>query len=188
MNELCCIKHCWGSSVNSARVDNSTAEWVIIAIKENYENKNAFQLDVYCPLQWPPGEGGRCNVYPSMHWTGGCVYPSMHWAGGVCLGVVSDGGCLIRGVSWGCLPGGVGGGCLSRGVSAWGVSAQGVFAQGVSATHPPVDRMTEAWENITLPQLRYYWRFTLIHSCCKVSFIVKSWNLREGVNRFSNSK
>ena len=32
----------------------------------------------------------------------------------------------------------------------------GVSAQGVSSTHPlpPVDRMTDACENITLPQLR----------------------------------
>ena len=58
-----------------------------------------------------------------------------------------------------CLPGG----CLpARGVSA----RQGEFAcqggvylrggclpRGVSARHPPVDRMTDSCENITLPQL-----------------------------------
>ena len=45
-------------------------------------------------------------------------------------------------------------GCLPRGLSAWEVSAQG---GGVSATHThthPVNRITDACENITLPQLR----------------------------------
>ena len=56
--------------------------------------------------------------------------------GGVCLPSV---GCVC--------PGGVylGAVCL-RGVSVQGVSAQGVYT-------PPVDRMTDAPENITFPQL-----------------------------------
>ena len=67
-------------------------------------NKNAFQLDAYRPLQWPPGVicpgsvclggvcpggGGVClgrqgmateggGVCPGRVWAGG-VYPSMHW-------------------------------------------------------------------------------------------------------------
>ena len=57
---------------------------------------------------------------------GGWVYPSMHWAGGVC-----PGGCLSGG-------GGVLDVCPGEEVSA----------------APPVDRMTDACENITLPQLR----------------------------------
>ena len=69
--------------------------------------------------------------------------------GGVCPG----GGCLLR---RGCLPG--------RGVSAQeggvcpeGVSAQGgVCPEGCLSDTPPVDRMTDACENITLPQLRRY--------------------------------
>ena len=84
---------------------------------------------------------------------------------------------LGRGVSalWGCLPGvvwpgglsrQVGGGGFAQGVSAWRgclareVSGQGsvcrgggVSAQGVSATHTLVNRITDACENITLPQL-----------------------------------
>ena len=61
---------------------------------------------------------------------------------GVCLGGSA------RGFTQGGLPGGV---CL-------GVSAQGVFARGCVSQHalgqtPPVDRMTDACENITLPQL-----------------------------------
>ena len=74
-------------------------------------------------------------MYPSMHWAGR-VYPSMH-CGGVC-----PGGCLPgEGVAAkGCLPGG----CLPRGVSA------PVHA----GIRPFVNRMTDACENITLPQLR----------------------------------
>ena len=52
-------------------------------------------------------------------------------------------GCLPRGcLSGGCLPGGVcPGGCLPRGVSA-------------QTPIPLADRMTDACENITLPELR----------------------------------
>ena len=70
--------------------------------------------------------------------------------GGVCLGVSAQGG--------------VGPEVSASGVSAQGVSAQGVSAQGVSAQGclpkggiwqtPPVNRMTDACENITLPHLR----------------------------------
>ena len=72
-------------------------------------------------------------------------------------------GCLPRG--WGVCPGG---GVSARVVSARGVSVQreGVYPEGgclprgclpregVSARHPPMDRMTDACKNITLPQLR----------------------------------
>ena len=76
------------------------------------------------------GHHGGWDVYPSVNWAGG-VYPSMHLAGGVSFQGVS---------AWG--------------VSARGGSAQGVSAQGVSApcmlgcTLPPMDRMTDACENI----------------------------------------
>ena len=74
--------------------------------------------------------------------------------------VCAQGGCVPRG----CLPGG--------GVCPEGVSAQGgkvmfsqasvilfegegeVSARGMSARHPAVNRITDACENITLPQLR----------------------------------
>ena len=126
---------------------------------------------------------GRGCVYPSMHWAGGVyipaytgqggVYPSMHWAGGVCQGGVCPGGCLPRGMS---VQGVSVGGVSVQGVSALGGLARGVSAQGgcvcrgcvpggvcaggclpqcmVGYTHTPVDRMTDACENITLPQLR----------------------------------
>ena len=75
------------------------------------------------------GQGG--GVYPNMHWAGG-VYPSMHWTG------VSAWGVSAQGVSaWGCLQGGV-----SAPVHA------GIH------TPPPVNRIIDAYENITLPQLR----------------------------------
>ena len=78
--------------------------------------------------------------------------------GGVCLhpgGVCSLGGVCSRGVSalgvsapGGCLlPGGV----CCRGVSALG---GGVSQHGQRQTPPPVNRITHACENITLPQLR----------------------------------
>ena len=65
--------------------------------------------------------------------------------GGVCWGVSVQGGVCPGGVS--------AGGCLSR----WGVSAQvgGVCPGGVSDTHTPVNRITDACESITLPQLRW---------------------------------
>ena len=101
-----------------------------------HESNNALQYDAYHPLQWPPGERGHV----SQHALGRvCVYPSMHWT--VCPGYV----CLANGVSAG------GGDVYLRVVSAGGMSAQ----VGVSAKHPClVNRMTDACENITLPQLR----------------------------------
>ena len=76
--------------------------------------------------------------------------------GGLTRGVCVCRGVLTQGVS-------------ARRVSARAVSAQGVFTQGVSAQGvsaqggclpqcilgytPPLDRMTDACENITLPQL-----------------------------------
>ena len=62
----------------------------------------------------------------------------------------------------GCLPGGVCQGVLPRGclpregvVPASGVSAKGIVCLSVGwDTHTPLDRMTDACENITFPQLR----------------------------------
>ena len=72
------------------------------------------------------GQGG--GLYPSMHWEVGWV--SQHALGrGVYPSMHLEGGCLPKG----CLPGG---GCLPNTPS------------------PPVDRVTDACENITLPQLR----------------------------------
>ena len=74
------------------------------------------------------------------------------WPGGVCQadGGVYPWGCLSRG--WGCLPRGVsatgGGVCPGGGVCLGGSLPRG----GVYQT-PPVDRITDACENITLPQL-----------------------------------
>ena len=65
--------------------------------------------------------------------------------GGVCLGGVCLGGSLVS--AWGasgvCMGGVCLGGCP---VSAWGVSARGVV-------HLPLDRMTDACENITFRKL-----------------------------------
>ena len=67
----------------------------------------------------------RGGVYVPACTGQGCVYPSMYWAGGVCLL-----------------------GCLPRGVSAWG---QG----GCLPDTYPVDRMTDRFKNITLPQRNF---------------------------------
>ena len=75
-----------------------------------------------------------CTVRCSGRWGG--MYPSMHWAGGCLLGVSAQGGVC---------PGGV-----CPGDSA-GMTAQ----RGVCQTPPPVNRMTDTCENITLPQLRF---------------------------------
>ena len=69
--------------------------------------------------------------------------------GGVCLGGVSSRGVCLGGVYQGgvCLGWCLLGGCLPRGYLPKGMSAWG-------AIHPtPVDRMTDACENITLLQL-----------------------------------
>ena len=75
--------------------------------------------------------------------------------------LAGGGGCLPRGVSapggvcsqGGLLPGGV---CSWGGVSAWGVSAPGGSALGGVCSrggvrYPPVNRITDACKNITLP-------------------------------------
>ena len=93
------------------------------------------------------GEGGVCPDGRAAVWgvcPGGCAQ---------CPGGVCPGGCLPRG----CLPRGCvcPGGCLPGGVSAQGDVCQG----GVSPVHahPPVNRMTDACENITLPQPHCGW-------------------------------
>ena len=124
-----------------------------------------------CVSQHALGRG----VYPNLHWAGGvcippctgqgvhhkdalgrgCV-PSMHWVGvyhtdalaGGCVSQHALGmGMSTQGVSaWGCLKGGV----CPGGVDAWGVSAQCMLGY----TPAPVNRITDAWENITLLQVR----------------------------------
>ena len=124
---------------------------------------------VYPSMHWERGVfqhelTGWGGVYPSMHWAGGCL-PRR----GVCLGggsVCLGGKCLPGGVCWG--------GCFPRavfaGVSAWGVFAGRVLPKGCllgtgvcpggclprrgCLPHTPVNRITDACENITLPQLR----------------------------------
>ena len=95
----------------------------------------------------------RCSCRRGLGGLGGVSKHALG-RGGICPWGCLPGGCLPGGLS-----GQVGGGfaqgvsawrgCLARGVSVWGMSAQG----GVSATHPPVNRITDAFENITLPQL-----------------------------------
>ena len=96
---------------------------------------------------------------------GGCLPRGCLSRGYVCLGSVSAGGCLHRGVYLGVSALGVSaqGGCLPSIVSAQGgVCLAGVCLGGVclgwgaypgGCTPPPVDRMTDACENITFPQL-----------------------------------
>ena len=60
----------------------------------NFINKNAFQLDAYCPLQWPSlgGVGGVCLAVGCLP-VGVCVSA----AGGLPVGVrvsAAGGGCL----------------------------------------------------------------------------------------------
>ena len=77
------------------------------------------------------------------------------WGGGVCpggwclpRGCLPEGECLPRGFCRGCLPEGW---CLPGG----GVSALGwCIPACTQADTPSVDRMTDACENITLPQVR----------------------------------
>ena len=60
--------------------------------------------------------------------------------------------CVCQGVSpGGCQPRG----CLSRTGVCPGVSTPA--CTGLGYTHPAMDRMTDACENITLPQLRLGW-------------------------------
>ena len=67
-----------------------------------------------------------------------------HWGGGVCLGDV------CRGVSaWG--------GCLPRGGVWLEVSGQGVSVPVHAGIHTFCEQITDACENITLPQLHCRW-------------------------------
>ena len=131
---------------------------------------------MYPSMNWAGG------VYPSMHWAGGYVcIPACTGQGGMCVsqhalgrgvsaqgvsalevsaqgrclpGVVCYGGVCPRGVSArGCLPRGCLGVCLG-GVCLGGCMPWGVSATPPRLTHTPVNRITDACENITLPQLR----------------------------------
>ena len=106
------------------------------------------------------------TVSPSMFWGGGgCLVPGGVW----CWGVSAPwGGCLLWGVSGlggvcsgegvctlegGLLPGGLDLGCVC--LLLGGVCSQGGISQhALRQTPPPVNRITHACENITLPQLR----------------------------------
>ena len=86
------------------------------------------------PLNFPLGCGPGSDPpqFPPWVWD---------WRGGLLLGGSS---------SWGV------------GVYSWGVSPPGGYARGVVSQHalrqtPPVDRITDACKNITLPQLRCGW-------------------------------
>ena len=91
--------------------------------------------------------------------SGGCVLPVEGCTSGGCAsqGVYFPGGVLARGcTSQGvCFPGGV----LPRGCASWGEVLPGKCASGGGVVsqhalrqtprHPPVDRMTDMWKNIT---------------------------------------
>ena len=67
------------------------------------------------------------------------------------LGVGCIPGCTGQGAVW---PGGVSAwGCLSRGCLPWGCVCPGGCLPGGCLSHNPVNRITDACENITLPQL-----------------------------------
>ena len=78
---------------------------------------------------------------------GGVISPGV-WPGGVWSGGVSGPGGLVLG------------GVQSRGCLLWGVSGLGCLLRGggipacTEADTPPVDRITDAYKNITLAQLR----------------------------------
>ena len=75
--------------------------------------------------------------------------------GGVCPGGSARGGVSAWGVSLSAWVSVCPGGCLTREVSAWGVSARGYLPRGGVCPLPlPVNRITDACEKITLPQLR----------------------------------
>ena len=107
---------------------------------------------IHCSGCHIPACTGHGCVYPSMHMGRGVCIPAMHWTRGVSaqegvcpLGVSAQEGVCPFGVSaWGCLPRW----CLPGEVSAWGVCPGGCLP------HPPVNRITDACENTTLPQLR----------------------------------
>ena len=130
--------------------------FILMPIKFTTRMHSSKMRTVHCS-----GHQGK-GMYPSMHWACVCVCVCvcvcMHWAwGSVCPGVSAWGVC-----PWGCLPGGClpRVWCLLRGVYL-GVFAQGGLPGWVPTTHtlrsdtpPPVNRITDACENITLPQLR----------------------------------
>ena len=89
-------------------------------------NKNAFQKDAYRPLV------DRISQYALLR--GGCQCLVLGWMPG------PGGGCLPG--TGGCLPGPGGGGVVSQ------------HALGRTPPLPAVNRITDACENITLPQLR----------------------------------
>ena len=102
-------------------------------------NKNAFQLDAYCPLFTVQGEGSLCPG------RGVSVQ-----GGGLCSVGLCPGGSLswlvsVQGVS-------VQGGSLSGGLYSRG-SVHGGFCQGDPL--PPVNRMTHRCKNIALPQTSF---------------------------------
>ena len=82
-------------------------------------------------------QGGACSVH------GGCLPGRCLPGGGL------PGGCLPMGAS---AQKGVCAGGVCAGGSAWGYLPRGCVCPGVSATPP--NRITDACENITLPQLR----------------------------------
>ena len=85
-----------------------------------------------------------------MHTRSLTVSPSMLCSGG-CLPGPGGGVCLL-GPGWSCLV--LGGGCLpgpKRGVPAW---SGGGGIPSCTKADPPVNRITDACENTTLPQLR----------------------------------
>ena len=89
---------------------------------------------------------GRC-LPGAVCYGGVCLEVSVR---GVCLGGVYPGGVSARGcLPWGCLGVYLGGVCLG------GVCLGGCLPHPLPAdTHTPVNRITDACENITLPQLR----------------------------------
>ena len=127
--------------------------------RRGYVSQHALALRVCIPAC--TGQGGVCL---------GSVCPGVvsAWGRGVCPGrCVCSGGCLPRsGLPEGSLPTGCvskhalgRGGCVSKHALGRGcVSPAGCLPGGVlSARHPPsptVDRMTDAREKITFPQLR----------------------------------
>ena len=90
---------------------------------------------VYLVWGGVPGPGG-CTWFP-----GGVPGPGGVVPGPMGVGVSGPGGCTWSGG----VPGP--GGCLTW---SWG----GVSQHALRQTHPPVNRITDACENITLPQLR----------------------------------
>ena len=163
-------------SCNSSRLINSKCEWTLKLCHGHKINHITFTGRTYmnlchlastwglifmnyhliiaiCLLQWYNHRKATCQFVTTFKKQDcipvGCVSPA-RWsylpacsvAGGCLLGGVSAS--LLGGVcSRGCLLPGCGGGCLLLGVS-----------QHALRQTPPVNRITHACENITLPQLR----------------------------------